>query len=113
MIREYGGKERLESMMTTSPETVFRSDFFKAIHEIVLFKFARIAGYIEEGIADGSFRKTDPWIAAAFVTGAAMTYLGTVTSPEYKAVTTTPDATDADRLNTFFDLLFRGLGVRG
>jgi AcrR family transcriptional regulator len=110
MIAEYGGKERLESILMTNLETVLSSGFFQIIHEIILFKFECVTGYIEEGIADGSFRKTDPYIAASLVIGASMSYLGAVTSPEYKAATADKTATDEDRLRAFFDLVFRGLG---
>jgi AcrR family transcriptional regulator len=110
MIKEYGGKERLEGMLMAYPE-VLSSEFFQTIHEVVLFKFVRIAGYITEGIEDGSFKKTDPYIAASLVIGSSMSHLGTVTSPEYKAVTAGNGVTDDERLRTYFDLIFGALGA--
>ncbi|MDR2162546.1 MAG: TetR/AcrR family transcriptional regulator [Clostridiales Family XIII bacterium] len=111
MIVEYGGKERLEGMLMASPETVLSEGFCQAIHDIILFKFHHISAYIKDGIADGSFERTDPYIAASLVIGASMSYFGTVTSPEYKAVTAGSVTTDEDRLQSFFTLIFRALGV--
>jgi TetR/AcrR family fatty acid metabolism transcriptional regulator len=110
MMSEYGGKERLEGLLMGNPEA-FAPEFFKAIHEAVLFKFERIAGYITEGVKDGSFGETDPYIAASLVIGSSMSYLGTVTSPEYKAATAGDGVTDDDRLHTYFTLIFRALGA--
>jgi TetR/AcrR family fatty acid metabolism transcriptional regulator len=110
MFMEYGGKERLEGMLMAYPE-VMSSEFFQTIHEVVLFKFVRIAGYITEGIEDGSFKKTDPYIAASLVIGSAMSYLGTVTSPEYRGATAGDGVTDDDRLRTYFGLVFGALGA--
>jgi AcrR family transcriptional regulator len=110
MMREYGGKERLEGLLMGNPEAL-PPEFFKAIHEAVLFKFERISGYIIEGVKDGSFTETDPYIAASLVIGSSMSYLGTVTAPEYRAATAQEDVTDDDRLQIYFDLIFRALGA--
>jgi TetR/AcrR family fatty acid metabolism transcriptional regulator len=109
MFMEYGGKERIEGMIMSDLETVLSPEFRQAIDDIVLFKFERISGYINEGIKDGSFRKTDIYIAAAVVIGSAMTYHGTVNSPLYKAVAIAEGATDEDHMRNYFDLIFHAL----
>jgi TetR/AcrR family fatty acid metabolism transcriptional regulator len=110
MMTEYGGKERLEGMLMTNSE-MLPPEFFRTIHEIILFKFVHIAGYITEGMEGGSFKETDPYIAAACVIGSSMSYCGTVTSPEYKALTANSGVTDDERLSIFFQLIFRSLGA--
>jgi TetR/AcrR family fatty acid metabolism transcriptional regulator len=110
MMREYGGKERLEGLLMGNPEA-FAPEFFKAIHEAVLFKFERISGYIIEGVRSGSFTETDPYLAASLVIGSSMSYLGVVTSPEYKAATAGSGVTDDERLQIYFALIFRALGA--
>jgi TetR/AcrR family fatty acid metabolism transcriptional regulator len=109
MFTEYKGKERIENLLASDPELVQSSNFFQTLNEIIMFKFEHIAGYIGEGIEDGSFRKTDVYIAAAVVIGSAMTYHGTVNSPVYQAVAIAEGATDEDHLENYFDLIFHAL----
>jgi TetR/AcrR family fatty acid metabolism transcriptional regulator len=109
MFTEYRGKERIEGLLMSDPEIVRSSDFFKTLDEIIMFKFEHIAGYIKEGIEDGSFRETDIYIAAAVVIGSGMTYHGTVNSPVYQAVAIAEDTTEEDHLNNYFDLIFHAL----
>jgi len=109
LILEYGANERLVTMMMTRPEEMISGILAEAGHKIVLFKHEHIRGYIQEGIDEGTFRDTDTFIAASLVIGAASSYLGTVTSPEYKEYAAGTGVTDEDRRHAFFDLIFRAL----
>ncbi|MDR3225923.1 MAG: TetR/AcrR family transcriptional regulator [Clostridiales Family XIII bacterium] len=109
LILEYGANERLVTMMMTRPEEMISGILADAGHKIVLLKHEHIRGYIQEGIDEGFFRDTDTFIAASLVIGAASSYLGTVTSPEYKVYATGTGVTDEDRRNAFFELIFRAL----
>jgi TetR/AcrR family fatty acid metabolism transcriptional regulator len=108
MVIEYGGKEQIEGIFMSNPDSVLTSSIFKTLDEIILFKFEHIAGYIMEGIKEGSFRKTDPYIAASVVIGSSMSFLGTVCSPRYKQATN-GGGVHEDNLKTYFDLIFHAL----
>jgi AcrR family transcriptional regulator len=109
MMLEYGGKERLEGIIMSNPETVLSSEFKHTVNKIVMFKFEHVSGYIQEGVKDGSFLNTDPYIASAIVIGSSMAFLGTINSPVYKQATKSKGSSDEDRLNVYFDLIFRAL----
>jgi TetR/AcrR family fatty acid metabolism transcriptional regulator len=109
LILEYGANDKLVQLLMTRPEEMASPLLMKTGHKIVLFKFERISGYIREGIADGSFREMDVFIAGSLVIGACSSYLATVTSPEYKKHARKSGKTDADRRAAFFDLIFRAL----
>jgi TetR/AcrR family fatty acid metabolism transcriptional regulator len=102
LILEYGANERLVTMMMTRPEEMISGILAEAGHTIILLKHEHIRGYIRVGIDEGLFRDTDPFIAASLVIGAASSYLGTVTSPEYKAYAAGTGVTDEDRRRAFF-----------
>jgi TetR/AcrR family fatty acid metabolism transcriptional regulator len=109
MFEEYGGKESMEGFLMSDLESALASEFLQSLHNIVMFKFERISGYIAEGIRDGSFRETDIYIAAALVIGSAMTYHGTVTSPVYQMAIAAKGGPDRSSIDTYFDLIFRAL----
>jgi TetR/AcrR family fatty acid metabolism transcriptional regulator len=109
MIREYGGHERLEGILMSNPEDMMASGFFQTLHNIILRKYTLIAGYIEEGIRTGAFLPTNPYIAASLVIGSSMSYLGTVSSSDYRQAVAGTGAEEEDHLGIYFDLMFRAL----